>query len=819
MAVPRLGQKRSDGKVYAGSHYGYQSPATFNKLKQQGETSKGSETRRNIQQAVRPAVQAAQDFQSKFRKATDNIPGIQALERGVNNASDVASKTPAALVAQGGSIVADKAARQLDIDPKLAATALLVGRVAVGGRGGGGSSARPTTRRLPTSARPTGTVRPNRPSVAARTAASSSPGIAGRISQQQAAANAAKAAKANRPSKVNVGLTSGGQVTTSTAKTARAAEGPLHSGSSGTGLAPGNVYEKHTPSNAALTRSNKSKAVTNYGKKVVGKDLPEQPPKQNRREFPRSTRLDSQADNSTRNSRGWNDASSRNAATERELRRGNAYQPNSGRVNPRIASKFNRAESKAMSQAGKGLRGAERTRARNGARGRVREITKTVEQRAQHNTELHQRHRQELAQDGSTRSSIESMSRSMVNKPRVQGPRRPPTTTTGTRRIPQNAKSGVSTTKTPDGDVKRSFGQGARSLNPETGRPDRLGANGRAVTNKPSPSRKRGSNPAENFPQRSGRAPLTGSTPNRAGGEPIKSEAAKRVVPPSGSGFDVRGTRAGNTGGIRPVDSRGSTTPTHYQGSATKDTVQRRGTRKAPKKTGRLGQPGSTPQRQPIQYSPYKEGQVSKPVNTPEAIRERAARTKAAAEKAAAREGQKPVAPTRNAAGKARLDRLSAERAQSRADRRAGRVTSRDSKATQASARADYNNQLPVTPGTNRAGEVRMQGSKKGNQFVTGIHSYNDPTGRVPKASAHDGAPTRVVGKPKNQSRSAEAAKQTAATMEKVRLRALLRAARNHKYRPGVTKNLKRADKANAVRGKQAGLLKAISERLKGRRR
>ena len=43
MANPKVGSSRSDGKVYAGQNYGYQSPSTFKKLATEGKFRVGTQ--------------------------------------------------------------------------------------------------------------------------------------------------------------------------------------------------------------------------------------------------------------------------------------------------------------------------------------------------------------------------------------------------------------------------------------------------------------------------------------------------------------------------------------------------------------------------------------------------------------------------------------------------------------------------------------------------------------------------------------------------------------------------------------------------------
>jgi hypothetical protein len=123
--------------------------------------------------------------------------------------------------------------------------------------------------------------------------------------------------------------------------------------------------------------------------------------------------------------------------------------------------------------------------------------------------------------------------------------------------------------------------------------------------------------------------------------------------------------------------------------------------------------------------------------------------------------------------------------------------------------------------GTLRGGEVRLDGSAKGGDFVTGIN--NTPgTGR----QSHSGKPSRVIGKSKNQSRSAEASAKSKETMEAVRRRAAVRRAAEQAMKAKKVKSRSIGNRARAkgtgetrrlTANKQQRLLRDLLQRLRGR--
>jgi hypothetical protein len=122
---PQIGQRATlNGKpvIWSGSNYGYQSPATHNKLKNSGKLRIGA-------QAIDRVVSSLQGLQSQVRKATDNIPGIKQLERLAVNGLSASNSLPSSRVGQGANAVSNKVAEYLNVDPRL----LTLGMVAVPG--------------------------------------------------------------------------------------------------------------------------------------------------------------------------------------------------------------------------------------------------------------------------------------------------------------------------------------------------------------------------------------------------------------------------------------------------------------------------------------------------------------------------------------------------------------------------------------------------------------------------------------------------------------------------------------------------------------
>ena len=567
---------------------------------------------------------------------------------------------------------------------------------------------------------------------------------------QRKAAQAAKA-KANPATPVSRrGRTvqSGGQVTGSSKSVARQASGPLKSGTPGNELARGNSPAKASPTNKAKVQQLKRQAQTQA------------------------------ADIAEKGAAGAPKSQPRGSSTANFL-------PNGGRVSPTYKGKAAKAQADRVAQAIEGKTGAARTAARQKA---LREGTAdraAIRSEAKTKTAGYQKAQEAKSLKGTTPAVRGKMAADMAKRPRVQGPKPAPTKTTGTNRIPANPATGTSrrgvTARTVDGKtIRNTKGNltnnprsrtnfddqmpgnrvAERTLDPKTGRPY-LGKGSRGTTKStatPSSTvrQPRGGNPAENFPNRPGRAQLP---------EP---KSAK----PAGPGFDVRQSAHGKPGGIRPTDSRGSTTPTNYKGKALRDSVQTRNGRRV----GRLGQPDSKPDT--------------------EALRTRAAANKA---RAADATPVTPAPPRQTPTRQQRLADMRAQRAQARADRAAGRVSGTDSqKDIQRSVnQANRDERMPKSPTTHSNGEVRLQGSK----YSIDPQAKNLVDGSVSRTTSRGAKPP---------TRSAEANKAAKETVSRVRARRGQGSTPNQAATPHTAANRGVDRQGNNLQKIADGVLKSI---------
>jgi hypothetical protein len=132
-------------KRWAGENYGWQTPASYSQLEKQGKFKVGAQFLDRLGSYLGPAMQNIQGFQKEFRKATDKIPGMQAVERAVTGAMIQEDKLPSSVVTRGGAVVAQRAGNALNIDPRLAGIGgLLIGGVHTSGPKAGTYKWRPT---------------------------------------------------------------------------------------------------------------------------------------------------------------------------------------------------------------------------------------------------------------------------------------------------------------------------------------------------------------------------------------------------------------------------------------------------------------------------------------------------------------------------------------------------------------------------------------------------------------------------------------------------------------------------------------------------
>lgn len=129
--MPAIGSSRSDGKLWAGENYGYQSPASFNALEVQGKFKMGTQFLDRLISSFgnSPIVKRLQKAQQDFDKATAFADPLVEFAKGAEVQS---RKLPSAIVAQGASQVIDSGLGAAGLDPRFA----LLGMLAPGGARG-----------------------------------------------------------------------------------------------------------------------------------------------------------------------------------------------------------------------------------------------------------------------------------------------------------------------------------------------------------------------------------------------------------------------------------------------------------------------------------------------------------------------------------------------------------------------------------------------------------------------------------------------------------------------------------------------------------
>ena len=154
----KIGTVRSDGKIYAGSDYGYQSPATFNELKKKGEFKIGGKEVRRIASAlkryyqknapkpVKDAVQWYQDAPQRTQKRLE--------ARGIDTSKPTYSPTDNSGPVDGTSALdatqklLNKLSNKTNLHPMIVGGAAVLAETALTGKLGGSSAKRLGQNRL-----------------------------------------------------------------------------------------------------------------------------------------------------------------------------------------------------------------------------------------------------------------------------------------------------------------------------------------------------------------------------------------------------------------------------------------------------------------------------------------------------------------------------------------------------------------------------------------------------------------------------------------------------------------------------------------------
>ena len=161
MAERRIGQTATlNGRqvVWSGNH-GWQSPASHNKLKNEGAFRLGAQELNRLGNTFNNS-QVGRTLNSGLnaaRRATDKIPGIQQVDRLGRGVERIADKTPQGIAARGSGIVNQQVSQRTNVDPRITAAATAAAGAAVRGataRPSTGSTARPTTQPAPRASAP-----------------------------------------------------------------------------------------------------------------------------------------------------------------------------------------------------------------------------------------------------------------------------------------------------------------------------------------------------------------------------------------------------------------------------------------------------------------------------------------------------------------------------------------------------------------------------------------------------------------------------------------------------------------------------------------
>jgi hypothetical protein len=511
-------------------------------------------------------------------------------------------------------------------------------------------------------------------------------GVAKGVSKAQAATNAARATARQPGTRKAIAVSR----TPIRGNVTRQAKGPVkRPGSDGTSIAKNNTVTKAKRQNFHLTESLKEKAVAKTVERAKrgGSAKPLNPPR-------------------GKDYRG--------------------YMPDRGRINPagggidaeRAAFKARRMKETGADQ----LRGTAKRTAERAIDKEVTQFGKTFERDVRAKAVSFQQAQQAKALKGATAGSRAKMAADVARRPKVQGPKPPATKTTGTRTVaanpPTNSGRGVRG-RVVDG---RTIRKGNAPVTNKTSYGERSAFN---LTE--SQVRQGASNPAPTRP-----TGLRGAQVRQPkGGNPVENfSPARRKATPHGN-VDINSTTGLSTdrpklGEGLAVKRTGQFTGSPGKGSAKTDTRQTRTNSNG--KTDRLARLGQPVPRDGIN--------TNNPV-----VQQRAAAAKAAEKALPKQTAKAPTPPKRTAEQEAALRR------QSRSNTEASRQAAASNTKKSYQLQNDWNNKLDklgTTPGTTKSGEVRLQGSAKGNQHMTGIES-GSRDGRVPKSGPHDGTVSRQV--------------------------------------------------------------------------
>jgi hypothetical protein len=126
---------------WSGDQYQWQSPGSYEKLKQSGHFRIGRKELDALTRYLGPLTQHVTAFQQQVRKAT---PWLDPVEKVVNKAVSADDRLPSSRVAQGGAVAAQRAGQAANLDPRLTiGIPMLLGAVHTSGPRAGTTKLKP----------------------------------------------------------------------------------------------------------------------------------------------------------------------------------------------------------------------------------------------------------------------------------------------------------------------------------------------------------------------------------------------------------------------------------------------------------------------------------------------------------------------------------------------------------------------------------------------------------------------------------------------------------------------------------------------------
>ena len=125
---PKIGDvRKSDGKIYSGENFGYQTLESYKKLEKEGKFRLGTQAIDRLTSSVasNPTVQQLEKVRQQVEQAGNKV-GLDKVVKLVDQAAALDDKTPGGVAAQGASELTGRVSDALKIDPRLLAPLAMV---------------------------------------------------------------------------------------------------------------------------------------------------------------------------------------------------------------------------------------------------------------------------------------------------------------------------------------------------------------------------------------------------------------------------------------------------------------------------------------------------------------------------------------------------------------------------------------------------------------------------------------------------------------------------------------------------------------------